>query len=124
MNNALCFWLISGVTDVKADMAANKVTVTGKVDPAKVKSRLEEKTKKKVDLVSPQPKKDEKKADEKKPDEKKPDEKKSDEKSEKKPEEKKAEEKKPAPPKEVNSFIHSFLCFSVTIHVACGPVLS
>lgn len=72
-----------GVEDVKADISANKLTVTGKVDPAKLRDKLEEKTKKKVELVSPQPKKDaaggggggdkpppEKKSEEKKPDEK------------------------------------------------------
>ncbi|XWS43560.1 hypothetical protein CRYUN_Cryun16bG0114500 [Craigia yunnanensis] len=73
-----------GVEDVKTDCGANKVTVIGKVDPAKVRDRLAEKTKKKVDLISPQPKKDaapaaaaagsgDKKPDaEKKPEEKKP----------------------------------------------------
>ncbi|KAH7553544.1 hypothetical protein ACOSP7_029717 [Xanthoceras sorbifolium] len=89
-----CMKNFGGVTDVKTDMGANKVTVTGKVDPAKIKARLEEKTKKKVDIISPQPKKDaaapaagggEKKADDKK----------SDGKSEKKPEEKKSDDKKP-----------------------------
>lgn len=83
---------------MKTDMGTNKVTVTGKVDPAKVKARLEEKTKKKVELISPQPKKD--------AGDKKPDEKKSDAKSEKKPEEKKSEEKKP--PKEVKSCLYYF----------------
>ena len=76
-----------GVVDVKTDCGANKVTVTGKVEPAKLKERLEAKTKKKVDLVSPQPKKDAGGG-----------EKKSEEKSEKKPDDKKSEEKKP--PKE------------------------
>ncbi|PKI65117.1 hypothetical protein CRG98_014431 [Punica granatum] len=43
-----------GVEDVKADSSNNKLTVTGKVDPAKVKARLEEKTRKKAakDLVA------------------------------------------------------------------------
>ncbi|XP_022963435.1 heavy metal-associated isoprenylated plant protein 3-like [Cucurbita moschata] len=92
---------LEGVSDVKADPASNKLTVTGKVDPASIKSKLEKKTKKKVEIVSPQPKKDgggDKKADEKS--EKKADgksEKKSDEKAEKKADgkaEKKSEEKK------------------------------
>lgn len=72
-----------GVDGAKAEFAANKLTVVGKVDPSKLREMLAEKTKKKVDLISPQPsKKDEnkndnkKKADEndkkKKPDEKKP----------------------------------------------------
>jgi copper chaperone CopZ len=92
------------VEEVKADCANNKLTVKGKVDPAVLREKVEQKTKKKVDLVSPQPKKEvaaagggggagEKKSEEKS-------EKKSEEKSEKKvvekkPEEKKVEEKKP-----------------------------
>ena len=47
-------WLI-GVKEVKADVAGNKLTVTGKVDPAKIRTRVEEKTHKKVELLSPQP---------------------------------------------------------------------
>ena len=85
--------LNAGVEDVKADMSANKLMVTGKVDPAKMREKLADKIKKNVELVSPQPKKDaggdqktEEKT-EKKPDEKKPD--------EKKPEDKKPEDKKP-----------------------------
>ncbi|KAL0543761.1 hypothetical protein IC582_018865 [Cucumis melo] len=105
---------LDGVSDVKADPSSNKLTVTGKVDPAVIKTKLEQKTKKKIEIVSPQPKKEgggdkkpdektEKKTDEKaekKTDEKgekKADgksEKKSDEKAEKKPEEKKSEDKK------------------------------
>ncbi|GFZ02368.1 heavy metal transport/detoxification superfamily protein [Actinidia rufa] len=44
-----------GVKEVKADIAGNKLTVTGKVDPAKIRTRVEEKTHKKVELLSPQP---------------------------------------------------------------------
>ncbi|XP_030522110.1 heavy metal-associated isoprenylated plant protein 6-like isoform X2 [Rhodamnia argentea] len=73
-----------GVEDVKVDTAANKLTVTGKVDPTKIKEKLEEKTKKKVEIVSPQPKKDGGGGD-----------KKPEEKPEKKTEDKKAEDKKP-----------------------------
>ncbi|XP_039068320.1 heavy metal-associated isoprenylated plant protein 6-like [Hibiscus syriacus] len=73
-----------GVEDVKTDYGANKLTVIGKIDPAKIRERLAEKTKKKVDLISPQPKKDAAAGD------KKPE-------AEKKPEEKKEEKK---PPKE------------------------
>ncbi|KAK4396391.1 Heavy metal-associated isoprenylated plant protein 5 [Sesamum angolense] len=77
-----------GVEKVKADCAANKLTVTGNADPAWLRERVEYKTKKKVELVSPQPKKDagagDKKADEKS--------------SDKKAEEKKAEDKKPKEP--------------------------
>ncbi|KAI5561027.1 hypothetical protein BDE02_16G085400 [Populus trichocarpa] len=77
-----------GVESVKTDCAGNKLTVTGKVDPAKIKARVEERTKKRVEIVSPQPKKDggaaagggDKKADEK---------------SEKKPEKQKEAEKPP-----------------------------
>lgn len=85
----------NGVQTVKADLSTNKVTVTGKMDPAKLRDKLEEKTKKKVELISPQPKKDASASE--KPSEKKPEEKKSEEKKaeEKKPEEKKPEENKP-----------------------------
>lgn len=66
-----------GVESVNADIDGNKLTVTGKVDPTSVKERVEHKTKKKVEIISPQPKKDEKKGgdkpSEKKSDEKKPD---------------------------------------------------
>lgn len=41
-----------GVEDVKVDGGANKITVIGKVDPTKLRERLEEKTQKKVELVS------------------------------------------------------------------------
>lgn len=79
---------------MKADCDANKLTVTGNVDAAALRERVEYKTKKKVELISPQPKKDaaaggggggDKKADEKP--------------AEKKAEEKKGDDKKP---KEVN----------------------
>ncbi|KAK4772954.1 hypothetical protein SAY87_027973 [Trapa incisa] len=73
-----------GVEDVKVDSSNNKLTVTGKVDAVKIKERLEEKTKKKIDIISPLPKKDAAApAGDKKPDEKKP------------AEEKKEEDKKP-----------------------------
>jgi ribosomal protein L12E/L44/L45/RPP1/RPP2 len=85
-------WVFSGVESVKTDCAGNKLMVMGKVDPAKIKARVEERTKKRVEIVSPQPKKDggaaagggDKKADDK---------------SEKKPEKQKEAEK---PPQEVN----------------------
>lgn len=78
-----------GVEDVKADCAANKLTVIGKIDPAQVRDTLAAKTKKKVDLISPQPKKDAAPAaaaagDKKSDVEKKLDEKKSEEKKEEK----------------------------------------
>lgn len=78
-----------GVESVKADSASNKLTVTGKVDPTRLKERLEYKTKKKVEIISPQPKKEggggggDKKSDEKS--EKKPDDKKADDKKTKEP---------------------------------------
>ncbi|XP_031395371.1 heavy metal-associated isoprenylated plant protein 5-like isoform X2 [Punica granatum] len=67
-----------GVEDVKADISNHTLTVTGKVDPAKIKARLEEKTRKKVDIISPLPKKDAAPAGDKKPpaDEKKEEDKK------------------------------------------------
>ncbi|TKY52945.1 Heavy metal-associated isoprenylated plant protein 26 [Spatholobus suberectus] len=69
-----------GVETVKADLSANKVTVTGKMDAEKLRVKLADRTKKKVELVSPPPKKEaaaaekppEKKAEEKKPEENKP----------------------------------------------------
>ncbi|KAG4916359.1 hypothetical protein JHK87_053916 [Glycine soja] len=78
-----------GVEDVKADLSSNKLTVIGKLDPAEVRDKLAEKTRKKVELVSPQPKKD---SAGDKPPEKKTEEKKTEE---KKSEDKKAEEKAP-----------------------------
>ncbi|KAK7823267.1 heavy metal-associated isoprenylated plant protein 3 [Quercus suber] len=73
-----CVKDFQGVEDVKAEMALNKLTVFGKVDPTKLRDYLSQKTKKNVELVSPlPPKKDnkaaaddskpEKKAEEKKP---------------------------------------------------------
>ncbi|KAL8263295.1 hypothetical protein R6Q59_024644 [Mikania micrantha] len=67
-----------GVETVVADIAGNKVTVTGNVDPAGIKERIERKTKKKVEIISPQLKKDagdkpsEKKSGDTKADAKKP----------------------------------------------------
>ncbi|XP_068640435.1 heavy metal-associated isoprenylated plant protein 3-like isoform X2 [Aristolochia californica] len=49
---------VEGVESVKSDSSNNKLTAVGKVDPEKLKARVESKTKKKVELVSPQPKKD------------------------------------------------------------------
>lgn len=111
---------IVGVESVKTDCSAGKLTVVGKVDPVKIKERVEEKTKKKVELLSFQPNKPsnkegggggggEKKSDggggEKKSDggEKKADDKKSEAKSDdKKSEDKK--EKAQEKPKEVIFF--------------------
>lgn len=62
---------------VKAESETGKVTVMGKVDPTKVRDNLAEKIKRKVELVSPQPKKENKDTEpnnksEKKTDDKKP----------------------------------------------------
>lgn len=43
---------------MKVDYNTNKVTVVGNVDPIKLREKIEEKTKKKVELISPSPKKD------------------------------------------------------------------
>lgn len=40
------------------DVSSNKLTVVGKVDPEKIRDRVQSKTKKKVVLVSPLPNKD------------------------------------------------------------------
>ncbi|XP_014495485.1 heavy metal-associated isoprenylated plant protein 6 [Vigna radiata var. radiata] len=79
-----------GVEDVKADLLGNKLTVIGKVDSAVVRDKLADKTRKKVEIISPQPKKDSGAAS--KPPEKKVEEKKTEE---KKPADKKTEEKTP-----------------------------
>ncbi|XP_023540630.1 heavy metal-associated isoprenylated plant protein 5-like isoform X2 [Cucurbita pepo subsp. pepo] len=66
---------VKDVITVKTDCGTNKLTVIGKMDVLAVKEKLELKTKKKVELISPQPKKDggagEKKAEEKKPEQNK-----------------------------------------------------
>ncbi|BAT90522.1 heavy metal-associated isoprenylated plant protein 3-like [Vigna umbellata] len=49
---------LQGVETVQADGDAGKVTVTGKIDAVKVRDNLAEKMKKKVEIVSPQPKKE------------------------------------------------------------------
>ncbi|PKI64605.1 hypothetical protein CRG98_015037 [Punica granatum] len=51
-------WGGKGVEKAKVEWEASKLTVEGKVDPTKLRERLQEKTKKKVELVSPLPKKD------------------------------------------------------------------
>ncbi|CAJ1892608.1 unnamed protein product [Sphenostylis stenocarpa] len=78
-----------GVEDVKADLLGNKLTVIGKVDPALVRDKLADKTKKKVEIISPQPKKES--AVGGKPPEKNT----KEETTEKKPADKKTEEKSP-----------------------------
>ena len=72
-------FLCLGVELVKAEATSNKLTVTGKVDPLKIRDYLNHKTKKKVELISPQPQKqdtnknnnnnkEDKKSNDKKPD--------------------------------------------------------
>ncbi|KAK8683621.1 hypothetical protein V6N13_039675 [Hibiscus sabdariffa] len=53
-----CIRGFQGVDAVTTESSSNKVTVTGAVDPAAIKEKLVKKTKKKVDLISPQQKKD------------------------------------------------------------------
>ncbi|KAL3623349.1 hypothetical protein CASFOL_032165 [Castilleja foliolosa] len=48
---------LEGVEKVKADCDAKKLTVTGNVDPTWLRQTVENKTKKKVELISPLPKK-------------------------------------------------------------------
>ncbi|XP_049375976.1 heavy metal-associated isoprenylated plant protein 3-like [Solanum verrucosum] len=95
-----------GVEDVKADASSGKLTVKGNVDPLWLREKVESKTKKKVALLSAQPKKvavggttgagGEKKSDEKVENKAVEEKKKSDEKVENKvAEEKKGEDKKP-----------------------------
>ncbi|KAH9602586.1 hypothetical protein KSS87_017649 [Heliosperma pusillum] len=106
---------LEGVESVKTDVSANKLMVTGKVDPVMVKEKVEEKMKKKAELVSLQPNKAAKEGGnggggggegngnggKKKPDDKKTEEKKSEgksddkKKSEGKPDDKKKSEGKP-----------------------------
>ncbi|KAH9626708.1 hypothetical protein KSS87_021607 [Heliosperma pusillum] len=80
-----------GVESVKTDCSTNKLVVTGNVDPVKIKERVEQKMKKKVELVSQQPITPAKeggnggqnKSDDKKPEEKKSGDKKSEDKKDK-----------------------------------------
>lgn len=95
--------VVEGVQTVKADSDSGKLTITGNVEPLKLRDKLAEKTKKKVDILSPQPKKD--------TNDSKSDKKKSDDKPEKKknPEDKKSKEVNPHFCFMSNSFI--LLCF-------------
>nr|QGP73770.1 Heavy metal-associated isoprenylated plant protein 26 [Sedum alfredii] len=54
-----------GVEGIKTDCEANKMTVKGKIDAAKLRDSLAEKTNKKVELITPLPKNDDKKSDDK-----------------------------------------------------------
>ncbi|AED97379.1 Heavy metal transport/detoxification superfamily protein [Arabidopsis thaliana] len=84
-----CVRSFQGVETVKSESATGKLTVTGALDPVKLREKLEEKTKKKVDLVSPQPKKEKEKENKNKNDEdkKKSEEKKKPDNNDKKPKE-------------------------------------
>ncbi|KAG7534987.1 Heavy metal-associated domain superfamily [Arabidopsis thaliana x Arabidopsis arenosa] len=87
-----CVRSFQGVETVKSESATGKLTVTGALDPVKLREKLEEKTKKKVDLVSPQPKKEKEKENNKDKnkndeDKKKSEEKKKPDNNEKKPKE-------------------------------------
>ncbi|KAK5813529.1 hypothetical protein PVK06_028980 [Gossypium arboreum] len=82
-----CINQFEGVETVKPEMSSNKVTVIGTADPTAIKEKLDKKTKKKVELISSQPKKDDNKEEKK---EKKPDQQKNQDshnKSDKKPKE-------------------------------------
>ncbi|KAF9596175.1 hypothetical protein IFM89_007493 [Coptis chinensis] len=67
---------IEGVEGVMADSSTSKVTVFGKIDPLKLREKVELKTKKKVELISPIPKKDKDAGEADKKPEEKPDKKK------------------------------------------------
>lgn len=67
-----------GVETVNVDIEGNKLTVTGNVDPTSIKERVEKKTKKKVEIISPTPKKDSSEGDKKVDEEKKSNDKKTD----------------------------------------------
>ncbi|OAY51543.1 heavy metal-associated isoprenylated plant protein 3 [Manihot esculenta] len=69
---------LDGVQSVKADTESSKLTVIGIIDPSQIREILHQKTKKKVELLSPQPKKEDSnaknnKGDNKKSSDKKPD---------------------------------------------------
>ncbi|KAG6412072.1 hypothetical protein SASPL_124736 [Salvia splendens] len=53
---------LPGVETVKADFEGKKLTVMGNVDPSWLREKVELKTMKKVELISPQPRSDDKKA--------------------------------------------------------------
>ncbi|XP_010270798.1 PREDICTED: heavy metal-associated isoprenylated plant protein 3-like [Nelumbo nucifera] len=47
--------VFKGIEDIKGDDDNNKLTMVGKVDPLKLQERVEQKMKKKVELISPIP---------------------------------------------------------------------
>lgn len=63
---------VEGVEKLDVEKDTGKLTITGKVDPAKLRDKLASKMKKKVDLISPLPKENKSQNDNKnKPDDKK-----------------------------------------------------
>uniref|UniRef100_UPI0029166579 cation transporter n=1 Tax=Listeria monocytogenes TaxID=1639 RepID=UPI0029166579 len=57
---------ITGVENIEIDMMSSKVTVKGKVDPLKLRERVQKKSGRKTELISPLPKpNEENKAEEK-----------------------------------------------------------
>ncbi|KAF8050748.1 hypothetical protein N665_1893s0015 [Sinapis alba] len=81
-----------GVETVKAESETGKLTVTGDVDPTKLREQLEVKIKKKVELVSPQPNKEKEKDNNNNKDSKEKNTSNEDKNKEKKTEEKKPKE--------------------------------
>lgn len=60
------FTVSAGVETVRPDPVSNKLTLIGFMDPVKVAEKLQRKSKKKVELISPKPKKETKEKNEKK----------------------------------------------------------
>lgn len=50
--------MVEGVEKAKVEWGVSKLTVQGNVDPSKLRERLQEKMRKKVELVAPLSKKD------------------------------------------------------------------
>lgn len=59
------FIAFEGAEGVKVELLSGKITVNGKVDPVALRDKLEQKTHKKVELLSPVPKKEKENAKEK-----------------------------------------------------------
>lgn len=57
---------------MRADADSNKLTLVGFMDPVKTAEKLQKKSKKKVELISPKPKKETKENNNKKADDKTP----------------------------------------------------
>lgn len=90
---------------MKPETGAHKLTVVGKVDPAKLREKLAGKLKKQVDLISPQPKKEKEKEKEKEKD---------DNSNKKQPEKAAKDDKKP---KEVSErLVRLLTCALLIVH--------